>query len=77
LNDGILHLRLRPDQAQQFQPLLNLRSSGKGSIYAVVGESFDRSTGEIVLELHASVIPWNDATAICRKIRKLANGNGS
>jgi len=64
-------IQLTEIQIEQVREILDTQDSRKIGYIAVVNFGFDRSTGERTVELSFACLEWDDAVAICRKIKKL------
>ena len=64
-------LILTAEQAEQLRAILELQKARKIGCLAVVNFGVDPSTGERTVELSFACLEWDDAVAICRKIKKL------
>ena len=63
-------IRLTENQAEEVRGIIDTQDSRKIGCIAVVNFGFDRSTGERTVELSFACLEWDDAVAICRKIKK-------
>ena len=65
-------IQLTEIQIEQVREILDTQDSRKIGYIAVVNFGFDRSTGERTVELSFACLEWDDAVAVCGKVKKLA-----
>lgn len=65
-------IQLTDSQIEQVREVLYMQTARRVGYIAVVNFGFDPNSGERIIELSFACLEWDDAVAICRKIKKLA-----
>lgn len=71
MNDGIITLRLSPEQAEQFAAVLEQqRERERATVFVVVSRSYCAATGGTAVKLEAKSVDWKAAQKALKLIRQ-------